>query len=142
MNSSINVHGKSMTRVVVQARSSVEKSMWPLRDEVQPYDDNFSDIKTVQQEETDDTEDMTIPPDRDDTKITELKKQIACNNGLPQKRGRGPARGTEFDSLRKCGKILIKVKERARMLSDDFTMIYTESVTYIVRTFANLGCRS
>ncbi|KAB1212878.1 hypothetical protein CJ030_MR5G010178 [Morella rubra] len=73
---------------------------------------------TINDDETEGPDYDTPAPDIDDTEIAGLKADLQRINEQPleqpKRKGRGPAKGTEFDKLRKLAKIPLSVKENSR----------------------------
>ncbi|XP_035541034.1 uncharacterized protein LOC108980022 [Juglans regia] len=55
-----------------------------------------------------------------------------------KKRGRGPARSTEFDRIRKFGKIAVEIKDGQRGVSCQNATMFSTRVTWIVKIYADM----
>ncbi|XP_042975529.1 uncharacterized protein LOC122307003 isoform X2 [Carya illinoinensis] len=65
-------------------------------------------------------------------------RRVEIEDMATRKRGRGPAKGTEFERLHKLGKIPLNIKDGQRGPSCENYAIFSGRVTMIVRLHANM----
>ncbi|XP_042962028.1 uncharacterized protein LOC122296414 isoform X1 [Carya illinoinensis] len=113
--------GISVRRPIIQDAQSPPRSSEPnLRDEV-----NSSS-----------SDDSTQPPDV--VFETEFPEQLD-GTAVSKKRGRGRAKMTKFDMLRKMGPIPLLIKNGDTKVSCQNANIFSGRVTWIIKHYANMG---
>ncbi|XP_035542433.1 uncharacterized protein LOC108995631 isoform X2 [Juglans regia] len=84
------------------------------------------------------TQAVAVEPVQESTVVAQGGEGNISTVPAIKKRGRGPARGTQFDRLRKVGKIPLVIKDGHRGPSCEHASIFTGRVTWIVKVYADM----
>ncbi|KAF5477533.1 hypothetical protein F2P56_004165 [Juglans regia] len=86
------------------------------------------------------TQVVAVEPVQESTDVAQGGEENISTDIVPpiKKRGRGLARGTQFNRLRKVGKIPLVIKDGHRGPSCEHASIFTGRVTWIVKVYADM----
>lgn len=132
------------SRAESSARSWKDAQGLPLRRNLHDKEATFSNESTqavaAATFSNESTQVVAVEPVQESTVVAQGGEGNISTDIVPaiKKRGRGPARGTQFDRLRKVGKIPLVIKDGHRGPSCEHASIFTGRVTWIVKVYADM----
>ncbi|XP_042982775.1 uncharacterized protein LOC122312037 isoform X2 [Carya illinoinensis] len=107
------------------------------RPELQDEPSPLQNVPTLRDDTDDSSDDSTQPPDV--VFETEFPEQQDPSTAVSKKQGRGRAKMTKFDMLRKIGLIPLLIKEGDTKVSCENANVFSGRVTWIIKHYANMG---